>query len=98
MRTWRVGDRVDLTLPRRLRLEPIDPQHPDTVALLCGPLVLLPVIEQAKPLRPRRAELLGARQVAKQRWQTRVGSGPVTLLPYVEIDEEPYSTVVTLAR
>jgi len=38
-RRWRDGDRIELELPRRLRLESIDRQHPDMVALLCGPLV-----------------------------------------------------------
>ena len=30
-----------------MRLEPIDPEHPETVALMRGPLVLFAVTEQA---------------------------------------------------
>ena len=96
-REWRDGDRVDLELPRRLRLEALDRGHRDTVALLCGPLVLFPISAEARTLRPRRTELLAARQVAPRRWETAVGSAPLPLLPYVDIDDEPYTTLVTLA-
>jgi hypothetical protein len=96
-REWRDGDRIDLELPRTLRLEAIDRRHGDTVALLCGPLVLFPIGGGAPPPRPQRAELLAARQVAARRWETTLGSAPLALLPYVDIEDEPYSTVMTLA-
>jgi DUF1680 family protein len=38
-RTWRTGDSIDLTLPMQFRTEPIDDAHPETVAILRGPLV-----------------------------------------------------------
>ena len=38
-REWAEGDRVDLSLPFHLRMEPT-PDDPDTVAILYGPLVL----------------------------------------------------------
>jgi uncharacterized protein len=96
-REWRDGDRIDLELPRPLRLEAIDRHHTDTVALLCGPLVLFPIAAGSERPRPKRAELLAARQVAARRWETTVGSAPLSFLPYVDIDEEPYTTFVTLA-
>ncbi|HEX4648646.1 MAG TPA: beta-L-arabinofuranosidase domain-containing protein [Steroidobacteraceae bacterium] len=96
-RRWRDGDRIELELPRHLRLEALHPKHPDTVALLCGPLVLFPVNTTTEPLRARRTELLQAQQKAPQRWETAVAGTAVTLLPYVAIDGEPYSTFVTLA-
>jgi uncharacterized protein len=95
-REWRDGDRIDLDLPRALRLEALDRRHPDTVALLCGPLVLFPVRAGGEPPQPHRAELLAARQVAPRRWQTTISSAPVTLLPYVAIDAEQYATVMML--
>ena len=94
-RRWRDGDRLELELPRRLRLESVDRQHPDTVALLCGPLVLF--ANGAGNERPRRSEVLATRQVAQRRWETSVASAPVTFLPYVAIDQEQYSTFLTLA-
>jgi DUF1680 family protein len=95
-RRWREGDRVDLELPRSVRLEAIDQQHPDTVALLCGPLVLFAVNGSAA-LRPRRNELLSVRQTAQRQWQASISSVPVTFLPYVSIGEEQYSTFLNLA-
>ena len=38
-RSWKSGDRVELTLPKALRLEPL-PDNPRRVAILWGPLVL----------------------------------------------------------
>ena len=96
-REWRDGDRVDLELPRRLRLEALDRGHPETVALLSGPLVLFPISPAGRTLRPRREELLAVRQVAPRRWETTVGSEPLALLSYVDIDNEPYTTLMTLA-
>ena len=96
-RRWRDGDRLELELPRRLRLESVDRQHPDTVALLCGPLVLFAISAGSERPRPRRSEVLATRQVAQRRWETSVASAPMTFLPYVAIDQEPYSTFLTLA-
>ncbi|MEA2981631.1 MAG: uncharacterized protein QOF09_3454, partial [Alphaproteobacteria bacterium] len=42
-RLWRNGDVVELLLPLPMRLEPIDPRHPDVAALVRGPLVLMAV-------------------------------------------------------
>ena len=95
-REWHDGDRIDLALPRTLRLEPLDRTHPGTVALMCGPLVLFPIRASGEPPRPQPAELLAARQVAPRRWEATIASAPVTLLPYVAIDEERYTTVMTL--
>jgi uncharacterized protein len=97
-RRWRDGDRIELELPRRLRLESIDRQHPDTVALLCGPLVLFAISAGSERPQPRRSELLATRQVAQRRWETSVATASVTFLPYVVIDQEQYSTYVTLAE
>ena len=91
-REWRSGDRVDLELPRRLRLETIDRQHPDVVALLGGPLVLFPITENGAQLSPTRAQLLAAKQTQPQLWETSVASGSVKFKPYVAIDNEEYST------
>jgi DUF1680 family protein len=38
-RTWRTGDRVEVTLPKSLRLEPL-PDNPNRAAIMWGPLVL----------------------------------------------------------
>lgn len=40
-REWKSGDRIELELPRKRRLQAVDAQHLDTVALLEGPVVLM---------------------------------------------------------
>jgi DUF1680 family protein len=47
-RTWRPGDRIVIRIPMRLRLAPIDAQHPRRVALMYGPVVL--ALDQGKLL------------------------------------------------
>lgn len=96
-RTWHDGDRIELALPRTLRLEAIDRRHTDTVALLAGPLVLFPVSTGGERAPLRRSDLLAVRQVEPRRWETRAASAPLTLLPYLAIDEEEYSTFLTVS-
>ncbi len=91
-RKWRSGDRIDMQLPRALRLEPITPFHPNTVALLCGPLVLFAISNSEAPLSVTRAQLLAARQISTQEWQAATVRDPIKLLPFVGIDDEQYST------
>jgi DUF1680 family protein len=95
-RTWKTGDRVELELPLRMRLESIDPQHADTVALLRGPIVLMPVKETPTSKLPTitRDQLLAARRVSEQSWQANSANGPVTLLPFTRLGSRPYTTYV----
>ncbi|HVT83308.1 MAG TPA: beta-L-arabinofuranosidase domain-containing protein, partial [Phycisphaerae bacterium] len=44
-RTWKSGDAVEVTIPMKLRMVPIDEQHPDRIAVMHGPVAL--VLEQA---------------------------------------------------
>lgn len=48
-RAWHAGDRIELDLPLRMRLQSIDPEHPDTVAPLAGPLVLMRLRDATAP-------------------------------------------------
>jgi DUF1680 family protein len=89
-REWKKGDRIDLDLPMSARLEPIDAQHPDTVALCFGPLALFALTESQREL--TRRDLLGAQKVARHVWQISAGSGPITMLPFTAIAEQQYST------
>ena len=38
-RTWHSGDVVEIQVPLTLRMEPVDRQHPDRVAVVRGPVV-----------------------------------------------------------
>jgi DUF1680 family protein len=92
-RTWKNGDRVELHLPLTPRLEAIDEAHPDTVALLSGPLVLFAMVE--KPPRLTRSQLLSIRKSGTQSWEGASDSGPLRFLPFTAIGDEAYSTYLT---
>jgi DUF1680 family protein len=44
-REWHSADRIELELPLTRSLESVDAAHPDTVALLAGPLVLMRLLD-----------------------------------------------------
>jgi uncharacterized protein len=87
-RTWKNGDRILLTLPMSLRLEAVDAQHPDTVALVYVPLVLFPLTDAAPAL--TRAQLLSATTTNNQGGEWSAGS--LRLRSFQTIGEEKYST------
>jgi hypothetical protein len=82
-------------LPTAMRLEPIDPQHAQTVALLSGPLVLF-AITDAQPVLPR-AQLLAAKKTGAQTWEVATGNRPMKMVPFTTIKEEQYSTYLRVS-
>jgi hypothetical protein len=96
-RTWRDGDRIELELPMPLRLEQVDANHPGVVALMQGPLVLMPIAD-AQPAFDRNA-LMQAQPVGNATcdWKATSADGSsVTMRPFMNIDKESYSTYVLL--
>jgi DUF1680 family protein len=95
-REWKTGDRVELELPLQMRLEAIDAQHTDTVALVRGPLVLMAVKRQQEAPVPNvsREQLLAAKRIGERQWQVDATGGPVTLLPFTSLGSLPYTTYV----
>jgi DUF1680 family protein len=89
-REWKNGDRIELELPLRMRLEPIDARHPQTVALLSGPLVLFAIGEGTPAVTGK--ELLATRKVAAQKWQATLANGMLDFLPFTAVEEQPYTT------
>lgn len=91
-RTWKKGDRIEVDLPMKLRLEAIDAQHPQTVALLCGPLVLFAITTTAPSVTTQ--QLLAASKTGPQSWQVETVAGPMSMLPFTAIGDQQYSTYV----
>lgn len=89
-REWKDGDRIEYSIDRPLRLEAVDAQHPNTVALLCGPLALFAI--NAPQSRFTRAQLLAARQVGSvsPQWRAQSAVAPVSFLPFAEIEDQDY--------
>jgi DUF1680 family protein len=95
--TWKDGDRVELELPMPLRLEAVDANHPDIVALVQGPLVLMAVAD-SQPTFDRDALLKAkATSNATGDWLASSADGrSITMRPFMTIDKETYSTYVQL--
>ena len=89
-RQWTTGDHVELDLPMALRLEPVDAQHPQTVAVLFGPLVLFAITDAQPSL--TRNDLLAAKRMDRRTWQASTAGAPLNLLPFTDIGEAQYST------
>lgn len=89
-REWKDGDVVEYTISRSLRLEAVDAQHPNTVALLFGPLALFAV--NSPHSRFTRAQLLQASQQshAGRAWQVQSAAAPVSFRAFPEIHDEQY--------
>ncbi len=94
-REWKNGDRIELDLPMKTRLEPIDKRHADTVALLYGPLVLFGVNANGRTF--TRAELLAAEQASPNSWQAGSPVNPLVLRPFFALASQPYSTYLKLS-
>jgi uncharacterized protein len=91
-RKWKTGDRIDVEFPMTTRLEAVDPQHTDTVALLVGPLVLFNITDAAQPA-VTRGQLLAAKKMAPGLWHVAPGGDRVMkMLAWTVLYDQPYST------
>jgi uncharacterized protein len=101
-REWRSGDRLELELPLPLRLQSVDREHPDTVALLAGPLVLMRTIEKdpAPALPLTASELLAAQRNGSMahQWRLDTPGQAVELRPFMDIAGERYSAYQDVRR
>jgi len=98
-REWKTGDRVELELPLKMRLEAIDARHTNTVALVRGPLVLMAVKPQLESPLPAvtRQQLLAPRRISERVWQVGSANGPVTMMPFTSLGNLPYTTYLNVS-
>ncbi len=89
-RTWKKGDRIEIEFDMATALEAVDPQHPDLVAPMHGPLALFSVGDV--PEHVRWQDLLAASQVGNGStdWQVKTDAEPITLRPFAAIKDEHY--------
>jgi DUF1680 family protein len=91
-REWRSGDRIELELPLPLRLQPIDAEHPNVVALLAGPLVLMRVLDGDAMALPRETLLSAKRSSDSSRdWHIAHDGRTITMRAFPDIGDEAYS-------
>ncbi len=97
-REWHPGDRVDLELSLPLRWLSVDAEHPSTVALLAGPLVLMRTLDGTldgtvdADAMLTRDDLLSARRAfpGAHEWQVRTPGATLTFRPFMDIHDEHY--------
>jgi DUF1680 family protein len=88
-RTWKDGDRVELSLDMSLRLAPIDDRHSQIVALLYGPVALFAIEPESHRITQK--QLLAAQRIGNSSaWEIATDSGKVRMLPYPDIKDESY--------
>jgi DUF1680 family protein len=95
-RTWKDGDQIEIEFEMTTRLEAIDEQFPNRVALMHGPVALFGVGEI--PPRITRNQMLAAARVGSSEhdWQVRTDSGTLTLRPFANIMSENYRLYQTV--
>ena len=89
-RIWKNGDRVEFEMAMPLRLQPVDAQNLNTVALVRGPLALFGVGNL--PERFTRGQLLSAAAASEtsEDWLVSGDAGKVTFRPFGAIRDERY--------
>jgi DUF1680 family protein len=90
-RRWSDGDRIELNLALPTRLEAIDAQHPDTVALVRGPLVLFATTKET-PRVSRKQLLASSPMPGQDAWKVETASGGLQLVPFTVIGDGGYRT------
>ena len=94
-RTWRTGDSLELILPQEFRTEAIDELHPDTVALMRGPVEYV-AINPAPDLGrdhlklPSRLNQVGA-QTFVENYQGR----EIVFVPLYQVRDESYTSATS---
>ncbi len=89
-RTWKNGDRIEAEFDMPTRLEAVDAQHPDLMAVVHGPLALFTV--GAIPAKVQKHELIAAEQIREGStdWRVKTAAGSLTLRPFAAIEDEHY--------
>jgi DUF1680 family protein len=88
-RTWKTGDRIEVSFDMPLRLIPLDSNHTSTVALVRGPVALFAI--QPATQRITRTQLLAARQRGSSSdWIVETDHGTLLMRPYSAIAKEEY--------
>jgi uncharacterized protein len=89
-RTWKDGDRVEMEIEQPFRLEAVEPENPNIVALMRGPLALFAMGEN--PGQAKRSQWLAASASGQSsdEWVVRGDAGVVTMRSWTAIKDGPY--------
>jgi DUF1680 family protein len=98
-RVWRNNDTLQVNLPFSFRIEALDEQHPNTAALMRGPLMLV-ALNPPSAQTSVTADSLQSLKAVPSRTQTfQFGGGAETFLfaPFYTVGNEKYTTYLETA-
>jgi hypothetical protein len=96
-RRWQNNDAIQITLPFTFRAEPIDAQHPDMVALLRGPLMLV-ALDPRLEISNKALALPGGLKPspgAALSFELQQAQPRVRFVPFYTMRDETYTTYLT---
>jgi uncharacterized protein len=88
-RTWQTGDRVELRFDMPLRLESVDAQRADRLAVVHGPLALFATGDRFALHHQRDLMRIGRAQPGGPEWVLNDATGSTTFKPYFALNGEP---------
>ena len=98
-RRWQNNDTIVVNLPFSFRGEPVDQQHPETVALMFGPLMLVALDPQVRLPAKATSTPDGLSPVPNvpQAFDLEAPAGSVRFVPFYTIKGETYTTYLQQA-
>ena len=97
-RQWRNNDTVQVKLPFTFRTEPVDELHPQLVALMRGPVMLVALTPEIKlPTRAVAPGELKPTPHASQSFDLQTPQDRVRFVPFYTVKDEIYTTYVVSA-
>jgi hypothetical protein len=96
-RKWQNNDTVQIELPFSFRFEPVDELHPDTVALMWGPLMLVALdspIEISKAALAGPASSLKMSPYSPSQFELPRTSQKLRFKPFYQVQDELYTTYI----
>jgi DUF1680 family protein len=96
-RTWKNGDRIEYEISMPLKLQPVDPETPNTVALVRGPIAMFGLGNL--PAQFQRSQLLAASAPSQSSGDliVQTDTGKPTFKPFTAIADEQYRLYQTVA-
>jgi uncharacterized protein len=89
-RTWNNGDRLEYEIGMPLRLEAVDAQNPQIVALVRGPLVLFATGNLPGSFSREQLTAASAAGATSEDWIVASDAGKVTFRPFAAVGDENY--------
>jgi uncharacterized protein len=98
-RRWKSGDVVEMFLPQRFRTEAVDDLHPDVVAVMRGPVMLI-AIDPPDGLEKMPLQMDEGFSSFEQRaaaWTRNLHGRQIVFVPFYHVKNETYTTYFTRA-